>query len=220
VTVPAPTVTVPAPTVTLAGRGSLPCTCALHVCLTASHGGGLTASHGGGRRVHAPTRAPHMHSGAPQEGVTASARHFVHELRVRYNECDPQGIVFNANYLLYFDVAVTELWRAAVVPWQEMVDRGVDVVVAETNIRFLAPARFDDMLALHATITRLGTSAITTEVDVVRAGELLVAGRLRQVFVDTRTWAKTSIPDWIRGGLRRFAAADAEAGEPAGEQRT
>ena len=39
---------------------------------------------------------------------------FVHEIRVRYGECDPQGIVFNANYLAYFDVAFTELWRAAV----------------------------------------------------------------------------------------------------------
>ena len=37
---------------------------------------------------------------------------FVHELRVRYGECDPQGIVFNANYLAYFDHTVTELWRA------------------------------------------------------------------------------------------------------------
>jgi acyl-CoA thioester hydrolase len=35
---------------------------------------------------------------------------FVHELRVRYAECDPQNIVFNANYLVYFDVAFTELW--------------------------------------------------------------------------------------------------------------
>ena len=50
---------------------------------------------------------------------------FVHELRVRYGECDPQGIVFNANYLLYFDVAFAELWRAAVGPWQDMVTRGV-----------------------------------------------------------------------------------------------
>ena len=59
---------------------------------------------------------------------------------MRYGECDPQGIVFNANYLLYFDVAVTELWRTAVGPWQEMVDRGVDIVVAEANLTFRAPA--------------------------------------------------------------------------------
>jgi acyl-CoA thioester hydrolase len=65
---------------------------------------------------------------------------------VRYGECDPQGIVFNANYLLYLDVAFTELWRAAVGPWQDMVDRGVDAVVAEANLVFRAPARFDDEL--------------------------------------------------------------------------
>jgi acyl-CoA thioester hydrolase len=129
---------------------------------------------------------------------------FVHELRVRYGECDPQGIVFNANYLLYFDVAFTELWREAVGPWQEMVERGVDAVVAEANARFRAPARYDDVLELRARITRLGTTSLTTDIDVVRAGELLVEGRLRHVFVDAETWAKTEMPEWIGDGLRRF----------------
>jgi acyl-CoA thioester hydrolase len=129
---------------------------------------------------------------------------FVHPLRVRYGECDPQGIVFNANYLLYFDVAFTELWRAAVGPWQEMVARGIDAVVAEANLDFRAPARFDDQLELRARVTRLGSTAITTEIDVVREGQVLVAGRLRHVCVDTRTWAKTDVPDWVRSGLTRF----------------
>ena len=130
---------------------------------------------------------------------------FVHELRVRYGECDPQGIVFNANYLLYFDVAFTELWRAAVGPWQEMVERGVDAVVAEANARFRAPARFDDMLELRSRIAQLGTTNITTEIDVVRDGQVLVEGRLRHVCVDATTWEKTEIPPWVRDGLQRFA---------------
>ena len=135
---------------------------------------------------------------------------FVHELRVRYGECDPQGIVFNANYLLYFDVAFTELWRAAVGPWQQMVAEGVDAVVAEANLEFRAPARFDDELELRAQVTRLGRSAITTEIDVIRADELLVAGRLRHVCVSTETWQKTDLPEWVRGGLERFARAQAD----------
>ncbi len=139
---------------------------------------------------------------------------FVYELRVRYGECDPQGIVFNANYLLYFDVAFTELWRAAVGPWQEMVARGVDAVVADASLSFRAPARFDDRLELHVSIARLGRSAITTEIDVVRSGEVLVAGRLRHVCVNAETWKKTAMPDWVRTGLRRFAVADAEQGAP------
>jgi acyl-CoA thioester hydrolase len=130
---------------------------------------------------------------------------FVHELRVRYGECDPQGIVFNANYLLYLDVAFTELWRAAVGRWQDMVDRGFDAVVAEANLVFRAPARFDDDLQLRARIARLGRTAITTEIDVMRDEELLVAGRLRHVCVATDTWSKIDLPDWVRQGLAAYA---------------
>jgi acyl-CoA thioester hydrolase len=135
---------------------------------------------------------------------------FVHELRVRYGECDLQGIVFNANYLLYFDVAFTEMWRAAVGPWQAMVERGVDAVVAETHLVFRSPARYDDVLGLSVRIARLGRTAVTTEIDVLRGEELLVAGWLRHVCVDTANWNKTEIPQDIRAGLRRFALADAE----------
>ena len=138
------------------------------------------------------------------------AEPFVHPLRVRYGECDPQGIVFNANYLLYFDVVFTELWRTAVGSWQDMVARGVDAVVSEANLDFRSPARFDDELQLRAQISRLGKTAITTEIEVVREQEILVAGWLRHVCVETPT-SKDGIrshpwPDDIRAGLARYAA--------------
>jgi acyl-CoA thioester hydrolase len=72
----------------------------------------------------------------------------VHTLRVRYSECDLQGIVFNAHYLNYFDTSMTELWRAAYGGYQEMLDHGIDMVLAEAHVRFRKPARFDDELAL------------------------------------------------------------------------
>ncbi len=130
---------------------------------------------------------------------------FVHEIRVRYGECDPQGIVFNANYLLYFDVAFTELWREAVGPWAEMVERGIDAVVAEANLSFRSPARFDDVIELRATIANLGRTSITTEIDVARGDEVLVGGSLRHVCVSRSDWKKTEVPDWVREGLARFA---------------
>lgn len=135
---------------------------------------------------------------------------FTHELRVRYGECDPQGIVFNANYLLYADVAYTELWRAAIGPWSLMVERGVDAVVAEANLRFLSPARFDDVLVLACTVSRLGATSITTVVDVLRGDEPLVTITLRHVVVDRQSWRKTQLPKWVRAGLEPFLA------EPAG----
>jgi acyl-CoA thioester hydrolase len=126
---------------------------------------------------------------------------FVHELRVRYGECDPQGIVFNANYLLYFDVAFTEYWRNRIGPWDDMEQFGVDAVVAEANLRFHGPARFDDVLALEVTTEELGTTSTTTRVDIRRDGELLVECRLRHVFVDRQTWSKTEMPAAIRERL-------------------
>jgi acyl-CoA thioester hydrolase len=131
---------------------------------------------------------------------------FVHTLRVRYGECDMQGLVFNANYLLYYDVAFTELWRVAVGPWTAMVDRGVDVVVAEAALRFRAPARYDNEIDLRITVARLGTTSFATDLEIVRGEELLVDGTMRHVCVDARTWSKTELPDWIRSGLERFTA--------------
>jgi acyl-CoA thioester hydrolase len=132
---------------------------------------------------------------------------FVHELRVRYGECDPQGIVFNANYLAYFDHTVTELWRATSIgSWEAMTSRGVDVVVGEANLRFRAPARFDDLIAIHARVAKFGTTSLTLELEIRRDGDLLIEGWLRQVFVDAETWAKTPIPGWIREALSVYAA--------------
>ncbi len=85
---------------------------------------------------------------------------FVHTLRVRYHECDPQSIVFNAQYFAYFDIAMTELWRAAFErSYATMIaDFGIDMVVAEATARFLGSARFDDLVDVEAAITRLGTT--------------------------------------------------------------
>ena len=138
---------------------------------------------------------------------------FSHELRVRYGECDPQGIVFNANYLAYFDHTVTELWRASSLgSWESMVRRGVDVVVGEANVRFRSPARFDDLIAIHAQIPRFGTTSLTLELEIYRDGELLIEGWLRQVFVDAKTWRKTEIPAFVREALAPYAVTAADAG--------
>jgi len=60
---------------------------------------------------------------------------FRHRLRPRYAECDAQGVVFNAHYLAYLDISMTELWRAAFGGYGEMLAKGVDMVVAEAALR-------------------------------------------------------------------------------------
>ena len=139
---------------------------------------------------------------------------FVHRLRVRYGECDPQGIVFNAHYVAYFDVALTELWREALGGWNAMVATGVEAIVAELGARFLAPARADDVLELHTTVARFGRTSVDLRTDVVREGTVLVEGRLRHVFVDAATWRPVPVPEWIRAGLAPYAGMGSSASAP------
>ena len=129
-------------------------------------------------------------------------------MRVRYSECDPQGVVFNANYLMYFDQAITELWREAFGSYQQAVaEHGVDLVVAEARIRYLAPLRFDDEFELTAVLSNLGTTSITTALTAQRDGTPTAEGELRHVFVDPHNGAKTPIPDAVRAALERYTAA-------------
>jgi acyl-CoA thioester hydrolase len=133
---------------------------------------------------------------------------FRNRLRVRYNECDPQGVVFNANYLTYFDLTMTELWRE-LGGYQAMVDAGVDMVVAEAKIRYRAALRFDDEFEVQATIGRLGDTSMTTAIAIVRADETVAEGELRHVFIESGGGNTAPIPEAIRSGLARYAPASA-----------
>ena len=134
---------------------------------------------------------------------------FRHRIRVRFNECDPQGVVFYGNYLVYFDLLMTELWRAAFANgYKGLIESGTDAMVAEANIRYRASARFDDELDLLAQVTRVGTTSTVTAVRAERAadGALLAEGELRHVFIDPDTLEKKEIPEEVRAGMGRYSA--------------
>ena len=144
------------------------------------------------------------------------AEPFVHHLRVRYAECDPQGVLFNANYLAYIDHTITELWRAAYGGYQTMLDCGYDIVVGEVRMRFLGSARFDEEVVVEATVTHLGTTSVVTAHRFRRTdGQLLMDGAIRHVWIDPGTGAKTPMPDWAREGMMPWYAPEtAEPAEP------
>jgi acyl-CoA thioester hydrolase len=129
----------------------------------------------------------------------------VHRLRVRFGECDPQGVVFNANYLLYFDVAFTELWRERVGGYAEMIDGGVDVMLVQSNVGYRRPARAADEIDVRLRVVKLGTTSMALGAEVERDGELLVEGELHYVFVDADSHTKTEIPREIRAALSAVA---------------
>jgi acyl-CoA thioester hydrolase len=126
---------------------------------------------------------------------------FTHQLRVRFHECDPQGVVFYPNHLMYFDVVLTELWRATFGGYGDMVESGTDVHVVHAALDFRAPARFDDALELSMEVTLFGETSITSHCETRRGGELLVSGELVHVCVTTGTHAKRPVPERLRAGL-------------------
>lgn len=133
---------------------------------------------------------------------------FVHHLRVRYNECDAQGHVFNANYFVYFDVILTELWREVLGSYAALAADGLDLVVAETAARFRAPARFDDELEITLGVERLGNTSMVSAIRIARESDTLVEGRIVHIFVRAdRLDEKAPIPDHLRRILQPFTVA-------------
>lgn len=137
------------------------------------------------------------------------AEGFRHRLRVRYAECDPQGVVFNSRYLEYFDIAITELWREALGPYDDVMrEHNIDLVVAEATVRYLAPLGFDQEFDLLPRVTHIGTTSMTTSIAVEPVGAARSAeGEIRHVFVKYGTSEKTPIPDPIRQALEGHAQA-------------
>jgi len=137
---------------------------------------------------------------------------FVHRLRVRYNECDSQGHVFNANYFVYFDVTLTELWREAFGSSDALTADGLDLVVAEIGARFRAPARFDDELEIALEIERLGNTSMVSAIRIARDGDMLAEGRIVHIFVRAdRLGEKAPIPDHVRQILQRYTVEDPDS---------
>lgn len=143
---------------------------------------------------------------AVPDGGSAGHTPFIHRLRVRYAECDPQGVVFNAQYLAFADHALTELWRELFGGYGQMLAHGLDIVVAEARLRFHAPARFDEELDVAISVAHLGTTSMTLHDAVTRVadGNALAEVELRYVWVQRSSGEKTPIPEWARGPLARL----------------
>ena len=134
---------------------------------------------------------------------------FVHRLRVRYIECDMQGIVFNSHYYTWMDLAHTELIREVLGPVDVLHALGVDVMVAESSARYYASARFDREIDIQVDLASLTTTSMTT-VHTFRHGDtLLVEGRVRHVAVDPLEFTKKPWPAKVRAVFEPLLAQTA-----------
>ncbi len=126
-------------------------------------------------------------------------------VRVRWAETDPQGIVFNGHYLTYFDVAITEYWRAIGKPYPAgFQGSGVDVFAVRSTVEYLAPARYDDVIDVGCRAARLGRSSIAFELAIFRGDERITRGEVVYVTADPSARKSVPIPDWLRAPIERY----------------
>jgi acyl-CoA thioester hydrolase len=127
-------------------------------------------------------------------------RHPIAELplRVRYHECDGQGIVFNAHYLAYVDMCAFEAEKALFGSHGEFLAHGTDVVVAEANLKFRAPARYDEELVVSQYLTHLGTTSLIFDFEIHRGETPVLAANVRYVFIDPATVRPAAPPEAVR----------------------
>ena len=139
---------------------------------------------------------------------------FHHDIRVRFADTDLQGIVFNANYLTYYDVAWTEYFRAVGFTWNDLLALGVDTVLARTTMVFKSPARFDEITQVHTRVSKIGTTSLTFEFEIYPEGEdrLINSANSLYVCVDPKTLKSTPVPDLLRRRISEFEGTSLSEG--------
>ena len=133
----------------------------------------------------------------------------VHRLRVRWAEVDMQKIVFNAHYLMYFDTAITDYWRALALPYEEaMTQLGGELYVKKASVQYHGSARFDDRLAVALKCERIGNSSMVFAGAIFRGEELLISCELVYVFADPASQTSRPVPPGLRRLIERFEAGE------------
>jgi len=134
---------------------------------------------------------------------------FCYRFRVRWSEVDPQNVVFNARYLDYGDLGITEYWRA--VDFRGEGGAGpMDFHVAHADVTYRKPIKADELIDIWCRIDRFGTTSMTVHMELHGADsqgdDLRAIIREVQVNVDLATHTPKPIPQGVRD---RFTAFDA-----------
>lgn len=120
------------------------------------------------------------------------------ELRVRYCECDPMGVAHHSAYIPWLEVGRTELLRASGLTYAQLERRGVFLAVVKLEIRYRAPARYDDLLAVRTRVTGGGRARIDHAYEVRRVeGDALLATASTTLACLDADGRPQPLPDWL-----------------------
>ena len=133
---------------------------------------------------------------------------FSTDVRVRFADTDAQGIAHNASYLVWFEVGRVEYLRAHAGGYQALRDLGIEALVLESFCRYIVPARFDELLHVHARVVGLRGARFRFEYSIVRDdGTEMAEGWTAHACVDAQTFKPTRVPEWLADAIASAESA-------------
>jgi acyl-CoA thioester hydrolase len=130
---------------------------------------------------------------------------FTHRFRVRWSETDAQGVVFNARYLDYADIAITEYYRAVGLRLLDP-DAPLEFHVKRAIVTWFKPIKPDEMIEVMARTTKIGRTSMTQLVEIHgdRDDDLRAEVELVNVHVDLASHSASPLPDFVRTAFAQF----------------
>jgi len=130
---------------------------------------------------------------------------FETSIRVRYGETDQMGYVYYGNYPLYYEVGRTEMLRSVGLSYRTMEEEGILLPVNSMNIKYIEPARYDDLLTLRVILKELPTAKIHFHYEIYNEQKrLLNTGETTLVFVDAQTRRPRRAPKTLMEALAEY----------------
>jgi acyl-CoA thioester hydrolase len=128
------------------------------------------------------------------------------QVRVRYAEADPMNVVYYGNYAQYFEVGRVESLRNLGLSYKGIEDMGIMLPVVELNIKYLRPAKYDDLLTIKSQIKELPTDhKIIFDQEIYNEeGKLLTIGKVKLYFMDSKLGKRASMPSSMLEKLSSF----------------
>ena len=120
--------------------------------------------------------------------------------RVRYRECDPMGVVYHTHYLDYFEAGRTEALRDLGVRYRDLEDSGIIMPVVEANVRYRAPAHYDDVIVVAVSFPEPPSVRVPITYAVRREGDddVLAEGDTTLCFMDAERRRPIRAPEAVR----------------------
>jgi acyl-CoA thioester hydrolase len=136
-----------------------------------------------------------------------NAFRFSTDVTVRFAETDAQGVVHNANYLVWFEVARVAYLAEYAGGYSAIREQGLESFVLESHVRYRQPARFDDQLRIHARVGELRGARFRFDYEIRRGDELIADGWTSHACVDASSLRPIRIPPALADAIARAEAS-------------